>query len=284
MKRFVILTAAGVGIALAACQRPAERTADAGAPAPAASPAAAASTAPAEAAPAAPAEAAPAAAPGAGGPKPVPAAAPRKPPAAKSEPAASAPATAPAAPPPAEPEPTPTPKPAPTPKPKIVAAGTSLPIVLEQELSTKTAKAEDPVVASLADDVVVDGEVLLPKGAEVHGSVVSSVRSGRTKGRARIVVSFGEIRVNSTSYAIEATGFDVTAGSSKGKDAKIAGGAAAAGVLIGAIAGGGSGAVKGGLIGGAAGGAAVLATRGVEVDLKAGTQYKIELKKSLRVR
>jgi hypothetical protein len=126
--------------------------------------------------------------------------------------------------------------------------------------------------------------VLLPKGAEVHGSVVSSVRSGRTQGRAHIVVAFTEVRVNSRSYPIEATGFDVTAGSSKGKDAKIAGGAAAAGVLIGAIAGGGSGAVKGGLIGGAAGGAAVLATRGVEVELKAGSEYKIELKKSLRVR
>jgi len=276
MKRFAILAVVGcVGIALAACQRPATRTAEAGAPAPAASPAAGAA--------AAPAEATPAAAPATGASKPA-AAAPRTPAAEKSVPAAAEPTPATAPPVAAEPEPTPTPAPRPTPKPKIVAAGTSLPIVLEQELTTKTARAEDPVVASLADDVVVDGEVLLPKGAEVHGSVVSSVRSGRTKGRARIVVAFDEIRVNSTSYAIDATGFDVTAGSSKGKDAKIAGGAAAAGILIGGIAGGGSGALKGGLIGGAAGGAAVLATRGVEVDLKAGTQYKIELKKSLRVR
>jgi len=79
------------------------------------------------------------------------------------------------------------------------------------------------------------------------------------------------------------TGFDVTAGSSKGKDAKIAGGAAAGGVVIGAIAGGGSGALKGGLIGGALGGAAVLATRGQEVELPAGARYKIELRKSLRL-
>ena len=74
------------------------------------------------------------------------------------------------------------------------------------------------------------------------------------------------------------------AGSSKGKDAKIAGGSAAAGAIIGGIAGGGSGALKGGLIGGAVGGGAVLATRGVEVELPAGTPYKIELKKSLQVR
>ena len=76
----------------------------------------------------------------------------------------------------------------------------------------------------------------------------------------------------------------MTAGSSKGKDAKIAGGAAAGGAVIGAIADGGSGAVKGGLIGGAAGGAAVLATRGNEVELPAGSSYEVELKKSLRLR
>jgi hypothetical protein len=253
-----------------ACQRPAERSADAGAPSPSATPA---TSAPGGALPAE----APAGAPVAGSEPAARAAAQKAP--ARSGSAPAAPVAA-----PAEPEPTPTPKPAPTPKPKIVPTGTALAIVLEQELSTKTAKVEDPVVASLAEDVSVDGEVLLPKGAEVHGHVVSSVRSGRTKGRARIVVAFNEVRVNSRSYTIDATGFDVTAGSSKGKDAKIAGGSAAAGAIIGGIAGGGSGALKGGLIGGAVGGGAVLATRGVEVELKAGTPYKIELKKSLHVR
>ena len=72
----------------------------------------------------------------------------------------------------------------------------------------------------------MDGDVLLPQGAEVRGHVVSALRSGRTKGRARLVVSFDEVRVDGRGYKIQATGFDVTAGSSKGKDAKIAGGAA----------------------------------------------------------
>jgi hypothetical protein len=281
MKPIAVVAAACVAVASLACQRPAERTAAAGSPAPAAP---AESPATAHPAPGGPAEA-PLQADAAR-----PAAAPRHAPAARpgAQPERAAPpvaqAATPAPPPTPEATPVATPAPTPTPKPKIVPAGTALAIVLEQELSTKTAKVEDPVVASLSDDVTVDGEELLPKGAEVHGHVVSSVRSGRTKGRARIVVAFTEIRVNTRSYPIDATGFDVTAGSSKGKDAKIAGGAAAAGVLIGGIAGGGSGALKGGLIGGAAGGAAVLATRGVEVELKAGTAYKIELKKSLRVR
>jgi type IV secretory pathway VirB10-like protein len=275
MKRIAILSVALVGLVPAACQRPAQRTADAGTPSPEASPTSAAA---AEAAPAVPASGARAEAPAA-----------TRESAMRSEPAAQA---APAATTERAPMPTPTPAPTlastpaptPTPKPKIVAAGTSLPIVLEQPLTTKTAKAEDAVLATLAEDVSVDGEVLLPQGSEVRGHVISSVRSGRTSGRARIVVGFTDISVDNRSYPIEATGFDVTAGSSKGKDAKIAGGAAAAGAIIGGIAGGGSGALKGGLIGGAAGGVAVLATRGVEVELKAGSHYKIELRKSLRLR
>ena len=109
------------------------------------------------------------------------------------------------------------------------------------------------------------------------------MRSGRVQGKARLVVSFDKVHADGRTFRIDATGFDVTAGSSAGKDAKIAGGAAAGGVVIGAIAGGGSGAAKGGLIGGALGGAAVLATRGKEVELPAGSRYKIELRKSLKL-
>jgi hypothetical protein len=285
MKRLVnvislLLLAAG----LAACQqRSASRPESA---TPSATPVAASTPAPAEAATGAPAEAFPAeaptlAGPPAAGPAARPAAAPAPAPAgpavASTEPAPAAAAPAAAA--PAAPAPTPTP----TPAPPVVAAGTDLRIRLQDTVTTKTAKAEDPVVAVLAEDVVVKGAVVLPSGSEVAGHVVSALRSGRVKGKAQLVVAFDRIRVGSRTYQISATGFDVTAGSSKGKDAKIAGGAAAAGVLIGAIADGGEGALKGGLIGGAAGGAAVLATRGVEVELKAGTLYTIELRKSLTV-
>ncbi len=273
MKRLSLALVPMLALGLAACQKQAapERTADAAAPAATAAPAAPAeagapagtSAAPAVTAPAAPARPATAS-------RPLP---------TEPEPAAKAPVAAA----PAVSTPAPTPQPTPTPRPRVVAAGTTLPIVLKEGLTTKTAKPEDPVVAELAEDVVVDGDVLLAAGSEVHGHVLTALRSGRVKGKARLVVSFDEVRVEGKTFRIDATGFDVTAGSSKGKDAKIAGGAAAAGAIIGAIADGGSGAVKGGVIGGAAGGAAVLATRGQEVELPAGSRYKIELKKSLRL-
>jgi type IV secretory pathway VirB10-like protein len=278
MKRLSLALVPALALGLAACQKQAapERTADAAAPAATAEPAtlgraeapAVTSTVPAEAAPAAAARPA----------TPRPATASRPLP-VEPGPAAAEPAAAE----PDRPAPAPTPRPTPTPRPRVVAAGTALPIVLREGLTTKTAKPEDPVVAELAEDVVVDGDVLLPAGSEVSGHVVTALRSGRVKGKARLVVSFDQVRADGRTFRIDATGFDVTAGSSKGKDAKIAGGAAAGGAVIGAIADGGEGALKGGLIGGALGGAAVLATRGQEVELPAGSRYQIELRKSLRL-
>jgi hypothetical protein len=181
------------------------------------------------------------------------------------------------------PETAPAPTPEPTPPPAVLAAGTVLPVRLQESVSTKTAQPEDRVVAVLSDDVLVDGKVALPAGSEVYGSVVTAERSGRVKGKAHLVVSFEQVRVGRRTYDAALSGFDVVAGSSAGKDAKIAGGAAAAGAIIGAIAGGGKGAVKGGVIGGAAGGAAVLATRGEEVTLETGTVYRLTLKKPLAI-
>jgi len=275
MKRSSLALVPALALGLAACQKQAapERTADAAAPAATAAPAAPAQAAAPAWTSAAPAEAVPS-------PKAPPATASRPLP-VEPPPAGPAPVAAePAAP---VPTPVPTPAPTPTPRPRVIAAGTALPIVLKAGLTTKTAKPEDRVVAELAEDVVVDGDVLLPAGSEVSGHVVTALRSGRVKGKARLVVSFDQVRTDGRTLRIDATGFDVTAASSKGKDAKIAGGAAAAGAIIGAIASGGSGALKGGAIGGAAGGAAVLATRGQEVELPAGSRYKIELRKSLRL-
>jgi hypothetical protein len=70
----------------------------------------------------------------------------------------------------------------------------------------------------------------------------------------------------------------------KKADATKIGGGAAAGAVIGAIAGGGDGAAKGAAIGGAAGTGVVLATRGKEVRLGAGTPVVVRLTQPVTVR
>ena len=62
------------------------------------------------------------------------------------------------------------------------------------------------------------------------------------------------------------------------------GGGAGIGAVIGGIVGGASGAAKGAAIGGAAGTGAVLATRGKEVELAAGTDLNTTLASPFDVR
>jgi hypothetical protein len=200
-------------------------------------------------------------------------------------PVGAAPAPPPAAPAAAPPAAAPRPEEAPTPAltsnpppdPRVLAAGTVLPLVLGSTVASNTSQVGDRVMATLGEDVSEDGRVLLSAGTEVMGRVTVAKQSGRVKGRARLVLEFDEVRDGGSSYRIEASPVDVTADSSKGQDAKIAGGAAAAGAVIGAITGGGKGALKGTAIGGAAGGAAVLATRGKQVELAAGTHVAVKL-------
>jgi hypothetical protein len=80
---------------------------------------------------------------------------------------------------------------------------------------------------------------------------------------------------------MEASRIDITAGSQHKKDAAIIGGGAAAGAVIGGIAKGGKGAGIGAVIGGVAGTGAVLATKGKEVELAAGTPVTIRLTRDL---
>jgi hypothetical protein len=165
----------------------------------------------------------------------------------------------------------------------VVAEGTPLVIKLESTVSSARSQAGDTFLGRVSDAIEAGGRVLVPAGAEVRGKVLVAQGAGRVKGRARLAVTFDRLEVEGRKLEIETSSIDVTAEKQHGRDAKIIGGAAAAGALIGAIADGGSGAGKGVLIGGAAGTGAVLVTKGQEIELAAGNRVKVKLKKTVRL-
>lgn len=164
--------------------------------------------------------------------------------------------------------------------------GTVLPLTLRTAIGSDTSHIEDPVRATLRRGVTVDGVEALPAGTAVTGHVTGAERSARVKGRASLAFRFTKvdppgagattnIRTGTVSHQAAAT---------KKKDAATIGGGAVGGAIVGGILGGGDGAAKGAVVGGAGGTGVVLATRGKEVRLAAGTPISVKLTAPLTVR
>jgi hypothetical protein len=169
------------------------------------------------------------------------------------------------------------------PEPLSIPAGTVLAATLATGMSSATSKEGDPILARLTEDVTVANRVVLKSGTELRGRVVAATPSGRVKGRAHLAFDFDRVVVGGKEREIALRAVDITAESSKSKDAKIIGGGAGAGLIIGAIADGKKGAAIGTAVGAAAGTGAVLATRGREVELASGTALKLKLERDARL-
>ena len=164
-----------------------------------------------------------------------------------------------------------------------VPSGTELILTLATTVSSETAQPEQTVRATVAKPVLVDGVVAIPAGAAVVGTVVAAQRAGRVKGVASLALRFNELTVAKTPYAINTARIAREAEATKGEDATKIGIGAGVGTAIGAIAGGKKGAAIGAGIGGGAGAGAVLATRGKEVTISAGTTLRTRIQEPVKI-
>ena len=163
-------------------------------------------------------------------------------------------------------------------------AGTTLRLDLASSIASDSSKVEDAVRATVRQALVIEGQTVVPMGAELAGVVTDVADSGRVKGRARIAYRFNSLTVGEEQYDIATAPTSHLAPATKGEDATKIGIGAGAGAAIGAILGGGSGAAKGAAIGGAAGTGAVLATKGKEVRLGPGANVTTRLTAPVTVR
>ena len=150
-------------------------------------------------------------------------------------------------------QPAPAPVPPPPPPPVVVPSGTSLTISLGDTIDTKLANDGDHFAATLAEPISVAGNVVLPVGTRVSGTIITSHSAGKFNGNAVLALTLDTIRLNGNPYSIQTSEFE-DAGKGRGKRTGIgAGGGAAFGAIVGALAGGGKGAAIGALAGGGAG-------------------------------
>ena len=177
-----------------------------------------------------------------------------------------------------------------------VPAGTRLAVVLENGISTRSAKAGDSLYFHTSFPVTQNNRVVIPVGSYIRGSLLESKRPGRIKGKGEFRLRL-ESLILPNGYTVdlmaaprsadtggrETTDSEgkVTGPGGKGKDAGTVAETTVTGAGIGAIAGGGKGAGIGAGIGGLAGLAAILLTRGPEAQIPRGSTLDIVIERDL---
>ena len=179
----------------------------------------------------------------------------------------------------------------------VVPAGTRLPLVLHNAVTTRNAKPGDPIYLETLFPIIVDGRICIPAGSYVSGEIVEAKRPGRVKGRGEVMVRLTTM-ILPNGYTVNFNAIPTGAGTGgnesveeegrvksdtdKSSDVGTAIKTTGAGAGIGAVAGrSAKGAGVGAGVGAAVGLATVFLTRGPELELPRGTTLDVVLDRAL---
>jgi hypothetical protein len=172
-------------------------------------------------------------------------------------------------------------QPAPPPGPVEIPAGTILVVRLIDAVDSTIASQGQSFAASMDQPVVVNGATLIPHGADVVMRLVETTPSGTFTGRTELALTLISVKLNDHYVPINTQTVTRVSDPRGAQTAKVVGGAAAVGAIIGAIAGGGKGAAIGAGAGGAAGAGAQAITKGQKVKIPAETRLTFTLEKAV---
>jgi len=165
----------------------------------------------------------------------------------------------------------------------VVPVGTSIPVRLNQTLSSDASQAGQQFTGVLSEALVVNGKTIAPKGANVFGTVATARPSGRLKTTAALYLRLTGIEIGGQRHAVVTGLRGRTGPSHKKRNIGMIGGGAGLGAVIGAVAGGGKGAAIGAAAGAGAGTAAAAATGKKDVTYPAETLVSFRLSRILTV-
>jgi hypothetical protein len=164
----------------------------------------------------------------------------------------------------------------------MVPAGTVLNVRLSESIDVDSTQTGAIFKGRVDDPIMIDGRVVIPRGAAVVIQVASVKQSGTLKGSDRIALKLNSISIDNFAYEV-ATDYAVAQGKGEGKrTARKVGAGAGLGAIVGGIADEGHGAAVGAVVGGIAG--TVVAASGEEhLKLPAETRLQFELTAAVRV-
>lgn len=158
-----------------------------------------------------------------------------------------------------------------------IPADTTVTIRMVDNVNSESARLGQTFKASLDEPIYANGQQVVPRGADVLTKIVDDQRAGKLSGRSSLTLALSQIVIDGRYVDVTSTDVETEAGSQSGRTAKVVGGTAALGAIVGAIAGGGKGAAIGAGSGAALGGAATIMTSGPKVNIPSETRLTFRL-------
>ena len=158
-----------------------------------------------------------------------------------------------------------------------LSAGTNIVVRTIDGIDSEMARVGQTFAASVDEPVMISGQTVIPRGADVTLKLVDSKESGKLAGRTELTLDLMSVKVNGRMVDVNTQTVSRESSSRGARTAKVAGGTAAVGAIIGAIAGGGKGAAIGAGAGAAAGAGAEIVTKGQRVKIPSETRLTFVL-------
>jgi hypothetical protein len=171
---------------------------------------------------------------------------------------------------------------------RTIPSGTTLQVRNNEAIDSQTAEVGQEYTGVVAQDVVdTEGRVAIPRGANAMLIVRSASGQGKLQGRSDLAVDVASVDVGGRTYRLETEDLVQKGKEGVGTNKRtgiFAGGGAALGGIIGAVAGGGKGAAIGALSGAGAGAATQALTRGKSTRIAPETVLSFKLEAPVRIR
>ncbi|MEN6537236.1 MAG: hypothetical protein ABFD89_26525 [Bryobacteraceae bacterium] len=164
-----------------------------------------------------------------------------------------------------------------------IPAGTEIVIRMIDDVDSETSRVGQTFKASLDEPIVVNSKTVVPRNVDVTAKLVEDQQSGKLTGRTELTLALVDITIDGKQVPVITQEVTQASESRTGRTAKVVGGTAALGAIIGAIAGGGKGAAVGATTGAGAGAAVQVLTKGQRVRIPSETRLTFTLKNPVRL-
>jgi hypothetical protein len=159
----------------------------------------------------------------------------------------------------------------------VIPIGTSITVRMIDPVNSEQSRLGETFRASVDEPVMVDGQVVVPRGADALTKLVEDQQSGKIAGKTVLTLVLQQVLVNGRMIDLTSGDVSQSSGSRGARSAKVIGGTAALGAIIGALAGGGKGAAIGAGSGAAVGTGAEVLTKGQTVKIPSETRLTFTL-------